>query len=397
MPLTVGAYVGALVPAFSISSLAVAGGVGGGALYMPIYIFLTEDAHIAVPLSKVTTNGVGWSAFFFSLLKQHPDGGPLIDYDVALLLEPVTLVGTIVGVILNAWMTTAEVLIILVVVLSITAWKTGVKGFEQKRKEDAEIELQNLENLQNGVPSAESATDTTNEDIAAFLAYESRQYPWEKLCAMASLWAVHAAIEMAVGGPKAVMCGGMVPKAAIGCNVAVQCTFTLWWRRRVLRRQARKEEMGIPSGSYRLDSNSTMAYPALSCFAGVCAGALGIAGGLIKGPLMVNWGLLPQAATTTAIFMIVFTSSSTILQFAILGRIELVSAAVFWLAGFGGGLLGSKVLSELMRSTGRQSYLTIFLALLIVLSGVSMSGVSLMQMAGFIRADNTGLAGLCSS
>jgi len=355
--------------------------------------------------------------FFFNLLKKHPDGGPLIDYDVALLLEPVTLIGTIVGVILNVWMTTAEVLITLVVVLSVTAWKTGKKGFEQKRKEDEETDIgpvkkEEAEALSknppddmafdgfqpsHAVPSAEPATDNTNEDIDTFLAYERRQYPWEKLCTMGFLWAVHAAIEVGAGGPKAVICGGMVPKAAIGCNVGIQCAFTLWWRCKVLSRQAKKEELGIPSGLYRLDSNSTLTYPALSCFAGMCAGALGIAGGLIKGPLMVNWGLLPQAATTTAIFMIMFTSSSTILQFAILGRIELVPAVVFWLAGFGGGLLGSKVLSELMRSTGRQSYLTIFLALLIVLSGVSMSGVSLMQMAGFMASESTGLADLCSS
>lgn len=48
---------------------------------------------------------------------------------------------------------------------------------------------------------------------------------------------------------------------------------------------------------------------------------------------MLNWGLAAQSATATAIFMIMFTSSSTVLQFVLLGRLDLQMGSLFWLTG----------------------------------------------------------------
>ena len=45
---------------------------------MPLYVLAFDgDAHAAVPLSKITTNGVAWSAFFIHLKSGH------IDFDVS--------------------------------------------------------------------------------------------------------------------------------------------------------------------------------------------------------------------------------------------------------------------------------------------------------------------------
>lgn len=423
MPLTLTAYVGSVAIAFFICALAVAGGVGGGALYMPIYVFLTGDAHIAVPLAKITTNGVGWSAFLFNVFNRHPHGGPMIDYDVALMMEPLTLLGTAAGVVMNVCMTTAEVLFTLVVVLSVTAWKTFQKGFEQKAKEDAAFEgevkteardklvlekfvepsprddqnpLVNIQHLPAYQTALELGSNEDCEDAQDFLKKERRQYPWEKIGMITLLWGAHAATMVTIGGPKALLCGGWHPLVAFGINVAIQVMATLTWRDLMLKKQAKRDALGLPSSSYSFDQSSTLIYPLFSFVAGICAGALGIAGGLVKGPLMLNWGLLPQSAAATAIFMILFTSSSTILQFVQLGRLELVPALVFWLTGFVGGLAGSKVFAEIMKRTGRQSYLALFLGLLIVLSGVSMSGLSVLQMVGVVKAETRGLGALCT-
>lgn len=110
-PVTVPALVLAATMAFFLCALAVGGGVGGGALYMPVYVGLFGDAHLAVPIAKITTNGVAWSAFFHNIFATHPDDRrrPLINYDVALLLEPLTLVGTIFGVLANVTMSSGRV------------------------------------------------------------------------------------------------------------------------------------------------------------------------------------------------------------------------------------------------------------------------------------------------
>lgn len=40
----------------------------------------------------------------------------------------------------------------------------------------------------------------------------------------------------------------------------------------------------------------------------------GIGGGMIKGPLMLEMGMIPQVSAATAAFMILFTSSATTAQ-----------------------------------------------------------------------------------
>ncbi len=56
-------------------------------------------------------------------------------------------------------------------------------------------------------------------------------------------------------------------------------------------------------------------YPLYSFISGVMAGLLGIGGGLIIGPLLLELGLHPVVSTATSNFMVLFTSSSTSIQF----------------------------------------------------------------------------------
>merc|ERR1712176_902980 len=112
---------------------------------------------------------------------------------------------------------------------------------------------------------------------------------------------------------------------------------------------------------------------------------IGIAAGIVLGPIMLTWGLLPQASTATAIFTVLFTSSSTILQYIILHRVSLGPSVVVWLIGFLGGLVGSKVVAVLMKRFGRQWMITVSLGFLIILSGLFMMSLSAATVLGLIE------------
>jgi len=402
---------GTALAAFIFCALAVGGGVGGGALYMPIYVLVTGDAHVAVPLAKVTTNGVGWSAFIFNMWMQHPHhSGPLIDYDVSLILEPLTLVGTIGGVILNVYSSTAVVLTLLVLVLTPTAWATLSKGLKQRQdartcvdhasRGSGEIELseQAAPSRSLSMSSRESQNapntplaQTVSEQAQAILAEDMKQFPGHKILLMVLIWCAHAYGLYQAGGPTGILCGGWYPKVIVSIVITFHILFTLSWRRYMLQRQALRINLGIEHTClYSIDKRSTVVYPVLSGGAGICAGGLGIAGGLIKGPLMLQWGLAPQASTATAIYMIMFTSSSTILQYALLGRLRVAPAVTFWLVGFSGGLVGSKAVAHIMKKCGQQWQITVGLGLLIVLSGLCMSLVSLLQVFGLVKREGQG-------
>ena len=66
------------------------------------------------------------------------------------------------------------------------------------------------------------------------------------------------------------------------------------------------------------NQNIFIKFPIYSFVSGLMAGLLGIGGGLILGPLLLELGLHPMISTATSNFLVLFTSSSTSIQFIIL-------------------------------------------------------------------------------
>lgn len=106
--------------------LAAGGGIGGGGLLVPIYclIFQFSPKH-AIPLSNVTVLGGAVANTVLNWSKRHPvHNRPLMDWDLILIMEPLTIAGALGGAILNKLIPELILTILLVILLSVTAWKT---------------------------------------------------------------------------------------------------------------------------------------------------------------------------------------------------------------------------------------------------------------------------------
>ena len=81
--------------------------------------------------------------------------------------------------------------------------------------------------------------------------------------------------------------------------------------------------IGYPYNNTDLKWNSGsifIKFPFYAFISGLMAGLLGIGGGLILGPLLLELGLHPLVSTATSNFLVLFTSSSTSIQFILLVR-----------------------------------------------------------------------------
>lgn len=86
------------------ASLCSAGGVGGGGLFIPLFnLLLGFDAKSAAALSNFMILGGSIANVGWNITQEHPhhSGHPLVDFDVALLLQPNMLLGISLGVICN--------------------------------------------------------------------------------------------------------------------------------------------------------------------------------------------------------------------------------------------------------------------------------------------------------
>lgn len=99
-----------------IAGVANSGGIGGGTILTPIYIFIFGYTFQgAIPLSKATIFAGAIANMAIIMRKVHPKrkGEFLIDYGLCSFTFPIVLPGTVTGVILNKSLPPALVLVML--------------------------------------------------------------------------------------------------------------------------------------------------------------------------------------------------------------------------------------------------------------------------------------------
>jgi Sulfite exporter TauE/SafE len=113
------------------------GGIGAGGFVVPCYIIVSGLApRFAMPLGAVTVLGGSLAALVLNLRRRHPLADrPIIDWDLILVMEPLVLVGTLIGSILHRVVSEKILTVLLVLLLSIVAHTTLAKA---KRMYDAE-------------------------------------------------------------------------------------------------------------------------------------------------------------------------------------------------------------------------------------------------------------------
>lgn len=86
---------------------------------------------------------------------------------------------------------------------------------------------------------------------------------------------------------------------------------------------------------------------------GILSGMLGIGGGLIINPLLLNMGYLPLVASALSAFVVLFTSASTSTQFLILGAFDMKNAVYVAFLSTIGSIIGCFFLRVLMKKYKR--------------------------------------------
>ncbi|WVZ64660.1 hypothetical protein U9M48_014154 [Paspalum notatum var. saurae] len=94
------------------------GGVGGGGIFVPMLALIVGfDPKSTTAISKCMIMGGSVSTVYYNLKLKHPTlDMPLIDYDLALLMQPMLMLGVSIGVIFNVifpnWLITALLIIL---------------------------------------------------------------------------------------------------------------------------------------------------------------------------------------------------------------------------------------------------------------------------------------------
>ncbi|KAE8883172.1 hypothetical protein PF005_g22602 [Phytophthora fragariae] len=465
------------ISAFVASVVAAGSGLGGGGLLVPLYIMtMSMSSHEAVPLSKATIFGGAIANFLLNVRKRHPlvRSRPLIDYETMLLMEPMTLAGTIIGVNMNAVFPEWLITVCIVWLLTKTALRTYSKGkkiwkeevdadkkimsdivsywrllpyesnfkqfqavaraylkwkaYKSPGKEELRLKILAGKASSEEEHSSSNSTEASTEEEASsdeneseslmswglqdkkrpvkFLSVEEiakarRTVPLADMGVLFLTWIGLVLFSMAKGGhgtPSVIglSCGSFGYWSLIAVSFPFFVSVTIYFGTKISRfhKMLQASDYTYAKGDMIWTKHAVVKYPALCTAAGVAAGLLGIGGGMVKGPLLLEMGLIPQVSSATSSSMILFTSSATTIQFIILGTLSVEHALWHGTVGFIAGLIGQLGMSYLIKKY-RKSALVIFLIAIFI--GVS-GGV--MGVLGVARISEIGFGGfrsLCMS
>ncbi len=139
-PLKAEDFIGFFLAALGLI-LAAGGGIGGGGILVPIYILILGfmPKH-AIPLSNVTVFGGAVANTIRNVRQRHPNADrPLIDWDLILVMEPSTLAGALIGANLNKVLSETVIAVMLVILLTFTAYNTLKKAVKLYKKESEQL------------------------------------------------------------------------------------------------------------------------------------------------------------------------------------------------------------------------------------------------------------------
>ena len=129
-----------------VSALANAGGIGGGEIIVPVYIFLfSQTVSDSIPLSKATIFAGAFINFFMIFRYRNPidKSKLLIDYKISSYIIPLVLAGTMIGVLLTKLLPPLLIFALLVLYISQTTWDIFFKARDLWNKENEEKNKKN--------------------------------------------------------------------------------------------------------------------------------------------------------------------------------------------------------------------------------------------------------------
>jgi len=225
-----------------------------------------------------------------------------------------------------------------------------------------------------GDPSHHSHHHTTHSEDGAH-----PRLPWLQLLEVLVLWGGFLGLQLGKG--RLQRCSAPyygIFACQVVLAVVANMLFTVQARRAALAAAqvgAVQPMLRAPGGvAYQEPSSwstATLARCSLVAFVGgSIAGLLGIGGGMVIAPLLIELGLHPLVAAATSSLMVLFSASTAALAFAFEHLLSTTYALVFGIGCFVSSLLGVWVVGRLVRRSGRASYVVIILAAIIALGAV---------------------------
>lgn len=353
--------------------LSAAAGMGGGGVYVPLLLLMVGlSTKEAVPLSQSMVFGGSVINILMFCGQSDPRHAhrPKIDYEVVMMLNPGLAAGVTVGVIANVISPQWIIVVILIVTLILALHKSLTKGIAQWKKEAQTMQVTHV-----GTPKAQNERlKITLVDFGNAVKLGSKHKT--SIGLLLGCWLMFLGVTFIKAPACSMAYWGQLLGLVLMCGV-----FTYAGTKVVAAKQAEND-----AGEGVTWTASTMRlYPVLSTTAGFLGGFLGIGGGIIMGPLLLELGVHPEVSQATTAMFVFLSSSLATIRFMVMGKAMPMYCLWFtsWviLATF----VGQTVVDYVLRRWKRSSLIVLSIAAIIAFSLVMMTVVGIKDILADIQ------------
>ncbi|KAM0876219.1 hypothetical protein ACQ4PT_036313 [Festuca glaucescens] len=396
--IVLGSFVGFFGAAFGS-----VGGIGGGGIFVPMLtLIIGFDPKSSTAMSKCMITGAAVSTVYCNLKLKHPTlDMPVIDYDLALLIQPMLMMGVSIGVICNVIFPDWLVTVLLIILFLVTSTKAFLKGVETWKNETLIKRQQNKLNdpvtsinLLFIIKNADSCClyfldlsgeefeympTPTEPDAAAEQKTPSdeaesiwKNIYWKQFGLLAFVWAAFLALQVTKN--YIAICSTWYwvlsfLQLPVSVGMSMYQAVCLMQGKRVISSRANKQTSP--------KAHQLLVYCSFGVTAGVLAGLLGVGGGTVMGPLFLELGIPPQVSSATATFAMMFSSSIAVVEYYLLRRFPVPYALFFTGLAFFAAIVGQRASRKLINLLGRASFIIFILSFFIFISEVTLGGVGI--------------------
>jgi len=385
---------------FFSAILCSAAGIGGGGIYVAALMVCGKlTPHDAVPLSKAIVFFGSMASLVVNLYQQalankKPEGKKVIDVDAMRVVVPATLIGTFLGVLLNRH--TSDYVIV-VLLTSLLGFMTGMvlRTARQQVAEEALADTAQAGASDTAASSGEQPAPppqgSPNRNTPLLLGQQKKQVLSSRDgnmgAALLVLVVMGGILRFHMGACRAEVMGDT--SMAGSCNHPVNLMFRHhmenWMKSDVISKVAQMLVVAVPmwtciAGTVHFgfvanrdvgwEPRSVMLYQAVSVATGLLAGLVGVGGGLILAPFFLLTGMDPAVAVSTSATCVLFTSSSTTLQYLFTDRVIMSLALMYGIVTLVASFLGTCLVHVIQDKFARKSYITFIVALGVGISAV---------------------------
>ncbi|KAK8964528.1 hypothetical protein KSP40_PGU021490 [Platanthera guangdongensis] len=351
------------------AALGSVGGVGGGGIFVPMLTLIVGfDPKTSTAVSKCMIMGAAGSTVYYNLRLRHPMMDlPIIDYDLALLFQPMLMLGISIGVAFNVMFPDWMVTVLLIILFLGTSTKALFKGIETWKKESlmkkeatkmmasssnldgAELEYKPIPGGPTGSMQLKSSIDDVPIKDNIF---------WKELMVLLCVWLAFLVVQIVK--TYATNCSVQywilnALQVPIALSVTVYEAVSLIKGKRAI---ASRGKQNMCWKGFQL-----FLYCCFGVLAGIVGGLLGLGGGFILGPLFLEMGVPPQVASATSTFAMTFSSSMSVIQYYLLDRFPVPMASYFVFLATVAAFTGQHIVRKLIVLLGRASLIISFLRL----------------------------------